>query len=78
MQSYNFGIFKCFKILFSSKGFNGNYAAYIYLSIIIVDIICALFFCLKGYKSLYSDIKRISEGDKTAKEILLKSNLNIL
>ena len=68
MQSFNFGIFKCFKILFSSKGFNGNYAAYIYLSIIIVDIICALFFCLKGYKSLYSDIKRISEGDKKNKK----------
>ena len=69
MQSFNFGVVKCFKILFSSKGFKGNYAAYIYLSIILVDIACALIFCCSGYMSLYTNIKKISEAEKREQKL---------
>ena len=62
LQSYNFGVIKCFKIIFSKNGFNGNYASITYLLIIILNIVCAVFFCIKGYKSLYSKIQNLAEG----------------
>ena len=62
LQPYNFAVIKCFKIIFSKNGFNGNYASISFLLIIILNIICAVFFCIRGYKTLYSKIKNIAEG----------------
>ena len=68
MKPVNFGIFKCFTLLFTSKGYSGNKTAILYAVILGLDFLGALYFCLKGYKNLYSNIKYVSEGGKKSKK----------
>ena len=68
MKPVNFGIFKCFTLLFTSKGYSGNKTAILYAVILSLDFLGALYFCLKGYKNLYSNIKYVSEGGKKSKK----------
>ena len=48
----NIKIIKCFKELFSKYGLKKNIGNYILVSLIIGNIICLVFFILKGYKLL--------------------------
>ena len=61
IQSFNFWVLKCFKMLFSKKGFKGIYPSILYVVLIVGNIIAAIFFCLNGYKVLFSQIQILSE-----------------
>ena len=69
MQPVNFGIVKCINLLFSSEGFSGNDTAIFYVVILIIELLCALYFCFKGYKILYSNVKYVAEGGKKSKKL---------
>ena len=55
----NIGVIKCYKILFKKEGLIYNIGSYILLLIIFLQIIFAIIFCLKGYKSLFDIITEI-------------------
>ena len=59
----NFKFLSCFKILFTEEGFYSNYSSILYCSMEGGNLLLALFFCIRGYKSLYVQIKWLS--DKT-------------
>ena len=67
MQSFNFGVIKCFKMVFTSEGFYDNYSSVAFIAIIALDIAGAIYFCFKGYKTLFAQIKTLNA---------LKSNMN--
>ena len=69
-QSTNLGILKCYKLLFSSLGFKGNYPSIIFIILIISNFVAAGFFCYSDYKNLYSQIQLfIDRLNKTKKNI---------
>ena len=61
IKSFNLWVLKCFKMLFSKKGFKGIYPSILYVVLIVGNIIAAIFFCLNGYKVLFSQIQILSE-----------------
>ena len=52
----NLDLVKCYKAVFSSQGFKGNYCNYIILVILVISIICSIYFCVKGYKSFLNRV----------------------
>ena len=61
ISKYNFRLLSCFKILFTEDGFYTNYSSILFLSMVVGNILLALFFCIRGYKSLYFQIKWLSD-----------------
>ena len=49
----NIGIIKCYKVLFTKEGLFNNIGMYILLILILLNIICSIIFCIKGYNWLY-------------------------
>ena len=82
IQSYNFGVLKCFKMLFSKKGFKGIYVSILYVVLICGNIAAAIFFCLNGYKILFSNVQAFSErlnlNQKKKKSKAYKGKQNII
>ena len=56
---HNLNVLKCHKLLFSKEGLIANIGSYIIISIIIVYIISAIYFYLKGYNLLCQQINQI-------------------
>ena len=61
IMKYNFKLLSCFKILFTEDGFYSNYSSILFLSMVAGNILLALFFCIRGYKSLYVQIKWLAD-----------------
>ena len=55
----NIDIIKCYKLLFSKNGIKSNIGNYLLLSIIFINIIESIIFCLKGFDILSKRIQRI-------------------
>ena len=62
LEPYNFGILKCFKNHFTKSGITDNYPSIVFIALIGGNIVGAFFFCIRGYKVLYSRIKSLAEG----------------
>ena len=77
INKYNFGIIKCFQMLFTSAGFFDNYASILYLVLIGLNAALTVFFCLKGFQTIYSDIKSISTKDPKKPKPNLNSNIGL-
>ena len=76
LSKYNFEILKCFKMMFTKKGFYGNYSSILYMVMIAINILIAFLFCIRGYKSLYAQIKWVSKG--VSEKNKTKKKLNII
>ena len=63
INEYNFGIVKCFQMLFTSEGFFGNYGSILFVVLLGLNVALTVFFCLKGFQTIYSDIKNVSFKD---------------
>ena len=63
INEYNFGVVKCFQMLFSSEGFFGNYGSILFVILLGLNVALTVFFCLKGFQTIYSDIKNVSFKD---------------
>ena len=59
MKSINFNIIKCYKLLFSKEGLIKNVANYLILLILIIYIIAAIYFYVKGYDLICIEINEI-------------------
>ena len=68
----NLVVLKCYKILFNKDSLINNIGSYTILSIGFIYIIGLIFFLIKGYPYLYSQIKEIMNYKK---EIIDKKNL---
>ena len=78
ISKYNFIILKCFKMFFTLSGFGGNIPGILYISLIFINIILALVFCLRGYKTFYDQIQWLSYRELTEKHSKKKKkNINI-
>ena len=73
INNYNFGVVKCFQMLFSSEGFFGNYGSILFVVLLGLNVALNIFFCLKGFQTIYSDIKNVSFKDPRKN----KSNNNL-
>ena len=73
----NFDILKCYKLLFSKKRIFKIIVNYIFLTIIIIHIISAILFCLKGYNILLNEINQMlsMKNHENEKETNLKIDL---
>ena len=65
----NVEVMKCYYILFSKDGLIKNFVSYIILSIIFINIVFAVLFCIKGYDKLNLEIKKIILNKKNTNEI---------
>ena len=74
-QPFNFGVVKCFKMLFNKESFKQNYSNILFIVIIILNFVSALIFCVKGYKILYIQIRLLSEA--SSKEPDKKKDKNV-
>ena len=64
-NTMNLKVFKCYKNLFTKNGLKCNICSYIFLGMILSNIICLLIFSIKDYKSFKKLIKRLlKHGDK--------------
>ena len=77
----NFGVIKCYKLLFNKNGLIKNVGSYILLLIILLTIINTILFCLIGYKKLYNKINQIfqakflkNDKNKYQYEVLSQNN----
>ena len=61
-NTMNLFVLKCYKLLFTSEFFLTNIGNYILLSIIIIDIICTIYFISKGWKILNFSIQHFIES----------------
>ena len=61
-EKFNFGVLKCFKMIFNKKNILKNLATMIYLGIMAFNIISMLVFCIRGYKIIYIQVKLLSEA----------------
>ena len=61
LEKYNFGVLKCFKMVFNKKNILKNLATMIYLGIMAFNIISMLVFCIRGYKIIYIQVKLLSD-----------------
>ena len=62
MKATNFNILKCYKLLFSKEGLKKNIANYIILLIIILFIVSAIYFYVKGYDLIWNEINEVLEN----------------
>ena len=57
----NFGVFKCFKMIFTKKSFKSNYANILFIAIMSINIVSAVLFWVKEYKELSSQTTLLSK-----------------
>ena len=69
----NIDLIKCYKLIFTINGLKSNIGNYIILSIIILSIICSIYFCIKGYHLLSIKIQSFIKIDIKPK---LKNTIN--
>ena len=82
----NIKVIKCYKELFCEDGLKNNIGNYIILSIILSDIICLIFYNIKGFKFLNNiidnyiskniNLNKIDINNKKKEEILSIKNKN--
>ena len=65
----NVEVMKYYYLLFSKDGLIKNFVSYIILSIIFINIVFAVLFCIKGYDKLNLEIKKIILNKKNTNEI---------
>ena len=64
IKSMNTEVMKCYHLLFSKKGLIKNIGSYVILSIICINIILDVLFCIKGYYILLYGITKVVENNK--------------
>ena len=75
-QMTNFGVLKCFKMLFTKAGFNSNFSSIIYIIFILGNLAAGFYFCISDYKSLYSCIQSMAERLNKAQDKQILKNKN--
>ena len=60
-EPFNFGVFKCIKMIFTKDSLKTNYANIIYIVILAMNIVSAFAFCIREYKLLYVQISLLGE-----------------
>ena len=73
----NIKVLKCYKKLFTKNGFLYNIGSYIFLSIILIYIVCLVYLILKDYSLLKSEIKDYFTILQNNKDINNIENKNI-
>ena len=73
----NIKVLKCYKKLFTKNGFLYNIGSYIFLSIILIYIVCLVYLILKDYSLLKSEIKDYFTISQNNKDINNTENKNI-
>ena len=76
-NSMNLGILKCKKLLFSKKGLVNNIGSYIIILIILLYILSAIYFYLKGFDLLCNQINDILNKKEIAYDIESNSKNDI-
>ena len=83
LEPYNFGVLKCFQMIFTKESFKKNYVNILFVSIMLLNVVSAFIFCIKEYKELYTQTVLLSKtiGTKPTKnavknvKIVKNSNL---
>ena len=75
-EPFNFGVIKCFKMMFTKENIKQNYGTITYLVILITNVLSLFLFFFKFYKDLFAQVKSLSES-KQQKNILIKNDKNI-
>ena len=68
MQTFNLGILKCIKMLFSKNAIKNNYSSIFFIVLLVGNTAAALFFCITGYKTLYAQVQALSENMSKKKD----------
>ena len=76
LQKYNFEVLKCFKILFSKAGIKGNIISILYITLMGINIILLIIFCVRDYRSLYFQIRWLSHKESMQNKKKNKLNKN--
>ena len=63
----NLDVIKCYKTLFTFQGLKNNIGSYTMFSLFLITIICSIYFIIKGYTFLISQIKLVIKFDAKLK-----------
>jgi len=70
-KNTNIYTMKCYKLVFSKEGLKNNIGNYIIFSIILINIILAILFRVKGFPKLYEQIEQLTKSkNKNNKQTL--------
>ena len=81
---YNFGVLKCFKMIFVKESFKSNYANILFISLMLLNVVSAFIFWIKEYKELYTQTVLLSKtidtklNKKTNKKVKIIKNSNLV
>ena len=60
LNLFNFGILNCFQNIFK-QDISSNYSSIVYITLLSINMVGQLFFCFKGYNTLYLHAKNLAE-----------------
>ena len=78
METNNFGVLKCFKMIFIKESFKSNYANILFISMMLLNIASTIIFWVKEYKSLYSQATLLSKTIEKKPIQKMNKNVNIV
>ena len=78
METNNFGVLKCFKMIFTKESFKSNYANILFISMMLLNIASTIIFWVKEYKSLYSQATLLSKTIEKKPIQKMNKNVNIV
>ena len=75
IEPYNFGVLKCYNMIFTKESFKRNYANIIFIVMMLLNAVSAIIFWAKEYKELYIQAVLLANAIDT--KPFLKANKNI-
>ena len=84
IEPYNFGVLKCFQMIFTKESFKKNYTNILFVSIMLLNVVSAFIFWVKEYKELYTQTVLLSRTigtkptKKSTKNVKIVKNSNLV
>ena len=84
IEPYNFGVLKCFHMIFAKESFKKNYANILFIIMMLLNSVSAIIFWAKEYKELYIQTVLLSNSinskpfQKANKNIKIVKNSNLI
>ena len=84
IEPYNFGVLKCFQMIFTKESFKSNYINILFISMMILNVVSAFIFWAKEYKELYTQTILLSRtlekkpSKHSNKHIKIAKNSNLV
>ena len=84
IEPYNFGVLKCFQMIFTKESFKRNYVNILFVSMMLLNVASAFIFWIKEYKELYTQTILLSRtigtkpSKKDIKNVKIVKNSNLV